>query len=133
MDFTGRIIAKLPARTGQGKNGPWMSQEYVMEHDTTNAQYPRRVCFNVWGEQKINEFNIQEGGFYTVSVDVDCREWQGRWFNDIRAWRVVQAGSQAAAASAPAQPAMPSGMPSVPSFDSQSNAAQSNEADQLPF
>lgn len=133
MDFTGRIIAVLPARTGQGKNGPWMSQEYVMEHDTTNAQYPRRVCFNVWGEQKINEFNIQEGQFYTVSVDVDCREWQGRWFNDIRAWRVQLAGSQASQPQAPAQPAMPGGMPSVPTFDSQSNAGGGNDADQLPF
>lgn len=133
MDFTGRIIAVLPARTGQGKNGPWKSQEYVMEHDTSNAQYPRRMCFNVWGEQKIAEFNIQEGQFYTVSVDIDCREWQGRWFNDIRAWRVAPAGSAAPQPQAPAQPAMPSGMSSVPAFDSQSNAGQSNEADQLPF
>lgn len=132
MNFTGRIIAVLPARTGQGKNGPWMSQEYVMEHDTS-SQYPRRVCFNVWGEDKIKEFNIQEGQFYSVEVNVDCREWQGRWFNDIRAWRVSLAGSQASQPQAPAQPAMPGGMPAMPTFDAQSNDNQSSEADQLPF
>ena len=133
MDFTGRIIAVLPERKGEGKNGPWMSQEYVMEHDTSNAQYPRRLCFNVWGEQKIRDFNIQEGQFYTVSVDIDCREWQGRWFNDIRAWRVAPAGSQASQPVPPAQPAMPAGMPNVPTFDAQANNSQENESDQLPF
>ena len=68
MDFTGRIIAVLPARTGQGKNGPWKSQEYVMEHDTSNAQYPRRMCFNVWGEQKIAELNFVNHSLFENSI-----------------------------------------------------------------
>ncbi len=132
MELTGKVIAVLEARGGISKasGNPWKMQDYVIE---TNEQYPRRMCFNVWGEQKINDFNIQEGQFYTVSVDIDCREWQGRWFNDIRAWRVTPAGSQASQPVPPAQPAMPGGMPNVPTFDASSNASQENEADQLPF
>lgn len=86
MEFTGKIIAVLPERGGISKSGnEWKTQEYVIEnHD----QYPRKMCFNVFGADKIAQFNIQLGEELTVFFDIDCRQWNERWFNDLRAWKV---------------------------------------------
>ena len=98
MDITGRIIAVMEKRSGQSQRSgnSWASQDYVIE---THEQYPRRCLFNVFGEDKINEYNLQIGSEVTVSFDINAREYNGRWYNDIRAWRVVPA--QAAAPAAP--------------------------------
>lgn len=90
MDITGKIIAALEPRSGVAKSSgnPWKVQEYVIE---TQAQYPRKCAFEVFGEDRIKQFNIQVGQELTVSFDIDARENNGRWFNTIRAWRVVPA------------------------------------------
>ena len=90
MEITGKIIAVLPLQTGTGKNEKeWKKQEFVIE---THDQYPKKMCFNLWGD-RIEQFNIQINEELTVSFDVDCREWQGKWFNDIRAWKVDRISS----------------------------------------
>lgn len=98
MEITGRIIAVMEKRSGQSQRSgnTWASQDYVIE---THEQYPRRCLFNVFGEDKINEYNLQIGSEVTVSFDINAREYNGRWYNDIRAWRVVPA--QAATPAAP--------------------------------
>ena len=59
MELTGKIIAVLPAREGVSRTGnPWKTQEYVLE---THDQYPRKMCFNLFGADKIDQFNIQLG------------------------------------------------------------------------
>lgn len=86
-DIYGKIIAVLPTRSGVSARGnQWSSQTCVIE---TQEQYPRMVAFDVFGD-KINEFNIQVGEFATVSYDVRAREFEGRWFNSVQAWRVVK-------------------------------------------
>lgn len=87
MEITGKIIAALEPRQGTAKStgNPWMTQDFVIE---TQEQYPRRMAFNVFGEDKLKQFNIQVGQFYTVNFDINAREYNGRWYNDIRAWRV---------------------------------------------
>ena len=94
MELAGKVIAVLEPRGGVSKNGnEWKVQEYVIE---THDQYPRRMCFDVFGADKIQQFNIQVGEELNVFFDIDAREWQGRWFNSIRAWKVerVNAGAQ---------------------------------------
>ena len=86
MEITGKIIAVLPERGGVSKTGnEWKMQEYVLE---THEQYPRKMCFNVFGADKIAQFNIQAGDELTVSFDINAREYNGRWYTDIRAWRL---------------------------------------------
>lgn len=133
MEITGKIITVLDARSGQSKTtgNMWMSQEYVIE---TSEQYPKRVCFNVWGEDKIRQFNIQVGQELTVSFDINAREYQGRWYNDVRAWKVepyVAAAPAAPVAGAPAVEApFATSMPesSAPAFD-----GGDSQKDDLPF
>ena len=86
MEIKGVVVVVQPVQTGEGKNGTWKKQDYVIEYDQ-NSQYPRKMMFNLWGD-KIDQFNIQEGQTIRVSFDIDCREYNGRWFNDVRAWKV---------------------------------------------
>ena len=86
MEVKGKIVAVQPVQTGEGKNGTWKKQEYVLEYDQ-NSQFPRKMMFNLWGD-KIDQFHIQEGQTLTVGFDIDCREYNGRWYNDIRAWKI---------------------------------------------
>lgn len=122
MEITGKIIAVLPERGGIAKSGnEWKMQEYVLE---THEQYPRKICFNVFGADKIAQFNIQAGEEMTVSFDINAREYNGRWFNDIRAWRVERGAAPATPEYAPAVEA-----PKANAMDFGSQ----NEADDLPF
>ena len=124
MEITGKIIAVLPERGGVSKTGnEWKTQEYVIE---THEQYPKKVCFNVFGADKIAQFNIQAGDEMTVSFDINARDYQGRWYNDIRAWKVERGTASGAA---PMDiPVINAPKVEVPDF---SKAA--NDPDDLPF
>ena len=123
MEITGKIIAVLPERGGVAKTGnEWKMQEYVLE---THEQFPKKLCFNVFGADKIAAFNIQAGEELTVSFDVNAREYNGRWYNDIRAWKVERGTAVPAAVDTPVINAP---KVEVPDF---SKAA--NDPDDLPF
>ena len=132
MEITGKIITVLDARSGQSKTtgNMWMSQEYVIE---TSEQYPKRMCFNVFGEDKIRQFNIQVGQELTVSFDINAREYQGRWYNDIRAWKVEPFVAGAPAAPVTAAPVVDA--PFAPAADTSTPAIESGDSqtDDLPF
>ena len=116
MEFTGRIIIALEPRSGvSARTGnPWKMQDFVIEE--AMGQFPKRMVFNVFGEDNLNRFNIQEGQEVTVSFDVNAREYNGRWFNDIRAWNVVPAvqAQPVAGAQPAAQPAAQAAQPVAP-------------------
>lgn len=94
MEITGKIIQLLPLQTGQGKNGEWKKQDYILEF---GEQYPKKLAFNIWGE-KIDTFAIKEGETVKVDFDVESREFNGRWYTDVRAWNVTRLGAGAAPA-----------------------------------
>ena len=125
MDITGKIIAALEPRTGTSKasGNPWKSQEFVLE--TVGEQYPKKMMFNIFGEDKLQQAAINVGDVVTVSFDINAREFNGRWYNDIRAWRVSHDTAQAAPAAPTAQAA--SAAPAADPF------AASSSNDDLPF
>jgi len=84
MEIKGKIIECLPVKSGQSSNGEWRKQEYVLE---TDGQYPKKVCFMAWGD-KIDQFAIQQGESVEVSIDLESREYNGRWYTDVKAWKV---------------------------------------------
>lgn len=92
MEITGKIIAVLPAQGGTSKTGnEWKKQEYVIE---THDQYPKKVCFQIFGADKIEQANILAGEELKVFFDIESREYQGRWFTNINAWRVERATAE---------------------------------------
>ena len=101
MDVVGKIIQVLPAQEGIGKNGnPWKVQPYVLE---TLDQYPRKVHFEVFGEDRIKQNPCDVDQLVTVSFDIESREFNGRWYTSIRAWRIQQGDvTQAVPGAAPA-------------------------------
>jgi hypothetical protein len=108
MDISGKIIQLLPAQEGQGKNGTWKKQEFILE---TADTYPKKVCIAVWGD-KIDVKSFKPGDAVEVSFDVESREFNGRWYTDVKAWKVI-AAKQKEAGKNPSAPALPEGdMPS---------------------
>jgi hypothetical protein len=93
MQLTAKLITLLPAQTGTGKNGQWKKQDIIVE---TEATYPKKVCVSVWGD-KIDATSLQPGNLLKIDFDVESREYNGRWYTDVKAWKIELAGSPAAA------------------------------------
>ena len=91
MEISGKIIELLTVKTGQSANGEWRKQEYILE---TETQYPKKICFMAWGD-KIDQFSIVQGETMEVSVDLESREYNGRWYTDVKAWKVSRDGGDA--------------------------------------
>ena len=129
MELQGKVIAVLPARSGVSARGEWKSQSFVIE---THDSFPRKMVFDVFGEERLTRFNIQLGQEVNVSFDIDAHEYNGRWFNNIRAFdvRLVDPNTVSAAPAAqaaPAAPQQPANAPFPP------HPEQSNSDDDLPF
>ena len=134
MEVVGKIIQVLPEQGGVSKTSgkEWKLQAYVLE---TQEQYPRKVHFEVFGEDRIKANPCQLDDIVTVSFDIESREFNGRWYTSIRAWKIQQGVVEAA----PAVQAVPAAQPvqavaapqaNVASFDA---AAGMDETSELPF
>ena len=117
-----------------------MSQDYVIE---VPGQYPRRCVFRIFGEDRIKQFNLQMNEDVTVQFDIDAHEYQGRWFNDVRAYNIIR-GQVPPAAGAPVPGAAPfppqqaaaapaAAAPAAAPFPPASEAPAEGSADDLPF
>jgi hypothetical protein len=127
LELEGRIVRKLGVQSGTSARGAWSKQEFVFEYQEGN--FPTQVCMNVWGEDKVRELDkYQVGDKVKISFNLSSREYNGRWYTDVRAWRIEPAGS------APQQPgygaqAVPMSAP-MPSADDMSSPLSE---DDLPF
>jgi hypothetical protein len=121
MEIKGKIIQLLPLQTGTGKNGEWKKQDYIIE---TEGQITRKVCFNLWGD-KISQFNLRENESVTVSFDLESREFNGRWYTDVKAWKIDRSSKQQGS---------PGAMPVSDSLTEEPNDLPAQkEMDDLPF
>ena len=138
MEIQGKVIAVLPERSGVSARGEWKSQTYVIE---TQEQYPKKMAFDVFGADRIASFGIHSGEVINVSFDIDAHEYQGRYFNQIRAWNVTkvpqQAAQQAMASSANAagvaNPTNQQNLFPPEQQSAQQQAQQRGNSDDLPF
>lgn len=137
IEVEGVIIKEYPPREGTSKTSgnPWKSQDYVIQ---TRDAYPRTCLFNVFGADRIEQFNIHQGDTVHVWLDINARAWQDRYFNDIRAFRVdhidpnavptgVQTTQPASNLGAAPQAAAPQ------QADPFNNGASSDSSNDLPF
>ncbi len=109
MEITGKLSEILPEQGGQGKTGnAWRKRSFVIE--TMDTQYPKKVCFDVWGDKIDQLGNIAIGEEMEVSFDVESREFNGKWYTNAKAWKFekLQAGTSAAAPQGNANPPLPS-------------------------
>lgn len=89
MEINGKIVQVLNEQTGNGRNGVWRKRDYVLE---TKGQYPKKVCVTVWGD-KIDQFGMKVGDEVTAGIEIESREYNGRWYTDVKAWKVDKQGA----------------------------------------
>lgn len=90
MEIKGRITKVLDLQTGEGKNGTWKKQEYVIEKE---GQYPKNVCFSVWGD-KVESFGLAEGDQVLLSIDIESREFNNKWYTNVQCWKAQKGGGE---------------------------------------
>lgn len=92
LEIIGSLITKLQVQSGSSTRGEWQKQEFVIE---TQETYPKKVCMNVWGADKVSELaSFREGDLLKISFNIESREYNQRWYNDIRAWRIEKADKE---------------------------------------
>lgn len=114
MDLSGKIVTQLPEVSGSSKSGnAWRKQEYILE---TGGQYPKKVCVSLWGD-KIDQFSLKVGEQVSLALDVESKEYNGRWYTELKAYKVERSGGGGA----------PVGPPDMDTF------YEASEEDKLPF
>lgn len=122
MQLTAKLIQILPLQSGVGRNGEWKKQDIIVE---TDGQYPKKICISLWGD-KFSNVPLNLNDMYTIDFDVESREYNGRWYTDVKAWRISQQSST------PSGPPSMDGIPDAPEipenpFDNQP------DGDDIPF
>ena len=118
LELEGRIKTKLPAQGGTSARGSWVRQDFVVEYQDGN--YMSEACFSAWGQDRVDELaRFNDGDAVKVSFNVRAREYGGRWYNDLRVWRLGAAGApaqQAAPQAAPQPVQQPAPQPQAPAY-----------------
>ncbi len=91
MDISGKIIQVLQEQTGEGRNGKWSKCDFVIE---TQDKFPKKVCITAWGDLIQTVRNIPAGSDVKVSFDISSREYNGKWYTDVKAWKVEGGSAQ---------------------------------------
>jgi hypothetical protein len=120
LKITGNVTHILEEQTGEGRNGTWRKRDFVME---IPGEYPKNVCVTQWGDG-IDRSAIQQGETITASIDIQSREYNGRWYTDVKAWKIERPAPVAAGAAPPNSAAIP--LPAEPGDTDYSD-------DDLPF
>lgn len=90
LEVSGKVITILPEQTGTGKNGSWVKQDFVIE---TSEQFPKKICFSAWGDKAGAVKSLSIGMQVKVSFNAESREFNGKWYTDLRIWKLDVAGS----------------------------------------
>jgi hypothetical protein len=85
LELSGRLVTVMPEQTGNGRNGVWKKQDFVIE---LAGPYPKKVCMTAWGEKADTLLEVSTGDELKVSFDIESREYNGRWYTDLKAWKI---------------------------------------------
>ena len=75
----------LPIESGNGPKGGWQKQSFVME---TGDKYPKKICMTLWGQENIDKYDLVEGMTVTAFIELDSREYNGKWYTNVKAWKI---------------------------------------------
>ena len=93
LELEGRITRKLPVQQGTSARGAWAKQEFIFEYQ--EGKFPTSICMNVWGADKVKDLErYQVGDKVKIAFNLSSREYNGRWYTDVSAWRIEPAGAQ---------------------------------------
>ena len=128
VELEGKLIQVLPEKTGEGRNGRWKRQEFVIE---TEDRYPRKILIQLWNDKADMIHDYKEGDKIKASVNIESREVNdGKWFTNVKAWRLQKV--EDASPGAPQSDApMPGEQEAPPSSEADQNGP--DKGDDLPF
>lgn len=127
LEISGKIIQLLPEQTGNGKNGTWVRRDFVIE---TTEQYPKKVCFSGWGDKASLVSGLTPGQTVKVSFNPESREYNGKWYTDLRAWKIETTTAE----KSPANDEIPDYILNQPdTFGTTNMPNVGNAEDDLPF
>lgn len=86
MEIQGKLIQKLSPVSGISGDKGWTKQEFIIE---TEGKYPKKVCIAAWGNSIKELDSVSVNSNLTVSIDVESREFNNRWYTDVKAWKIV--------------------------------------------
>ncbi len=145
MEFEGVVYRKLPEVTGSSARGAWKKQDVVFE---LPSEFSRKICVTFFGDRAEDAAALHEGDNATVSVNVESREYNGKWYTDVKAWKVVRSNGSGGAGGAGAaggqgarqyggapSPAAGASSPfaDAPFNESTAPASPADDVDDLPF
>jgi len=84
MELSGKVFKVGNIQTGEGKNGKWQKQEIVIEQD--GGKFTKKIAVQVWNE--LTKWDFQEGNDISFEADVESREYNGKWYTEIKAWKI---------------------------------------------
>ena len=132
MEITGRVVRLGGLTEGTSARGPWRKQDLIIE---TEEQFPKTVCLTCWTNQIDEIQSMVPGQQIRAQIDISSREFNGKWYTDVRVWRFDPVNAPATAAAPvsaqPQQPAHPTPPPAAPVQDSY--FGDGNNGDDLPF
>jgi hypothetical protein len=129
MQLTANLVQVLPMETGMGRNGEWKKQSIILE---TDGQYPKTICVTMWGD-KINPAQLQAGKRLTVDFDLESREYNGRWYTDVKAWKIEVAGNEPSHSPESHASSVPPVSQAYPNYTSADIPPETSQQDDLPF
>lgn len=116
FEIEGRLAGRLDAQTGRSSKGDWVRQDFILE--VADGTFPTSICFSLWGADRVKELEkFPDGAQVKVSFNLSSRQYNGKWFTDVRAWRVSAAGTAAAPAQVPMPTAPPPTVEDIPAED----------------
>lgn len=128
LELTCKMVNTLPEQTGTGKNGQWVKMDVIVE---TEEQYPKKVCLSAWGDMVQQFKNFGFGTRLKVNFRVESREYNGRWYTDVRPWKAEALDGIAAPGMGATAPAAATAMPTPAMQETISNTVTPD--DDLPF
>lgn len=108
LQVKGKLIQKLAIETGEGRNGKWEKQQFIIE---TDEQFPKKICIVLWGDKVSMLEKVTEGDILNVSINVESREYNSRWYTDIKAWRIDKEADEGSTVPMPSEPPADLGLP----------------------
>lgn len=94
LEITGKVVKVLPEQAGKSARtgNDWKKGSFIIE---TESNFPKKVCFTAWGDLTSQVNSLQAGQNIKVSFDVESREFNDRWYTDLKAWKIDSAGNTA--------------------------------------
>lgn len=119
LEIIGKVVSHGQRQTGEGRNGNWVKQELIIE---TEEQYPKKVCLMCWGDKADEARALQLGEKIKAGINIESREFNGKWYTDVKVWRFDRPQPATTGGGTTAEPPYPADYQPEPAAD-----------DDLPF